>query len=254
MMQPIANTRRDDIVYKQLLDNIKAGVWKSGDKLPTENELSKELNVSRVTIRAALQRLRSIGLVESKHGKGTFVCPNEDLFDYTGFSDTINLTAKEYKEICQLREAIEKTAVQNIVENGMVGDCEVIFTAYRGMEEAASQLDYKKLTQYDMMFHTAIIVASNNTHFVQIMRIFQEEYYRVLLETNKLLMRDYPDTVKVKMHFDECLLGHKKLLDALFEKRGDAMEEQNKFLQRNKERIEYFFQKHQENEKQLADY
>ena len=41
MMQPIANTRRDDIVYKQLLDNIKAGVWKSGDKLPTENELSK---------------------------------------------------------------------------------------------------------------------------------------------------------------------------------------------------------------------
>ena len=254
MMQPIANTRRDDIVYKQLLDNIKAGVWKSGDKLPTENELSKELNVSRVTIRAALQRLRSIGLVESKHGKGTFVCPNEDLFDYTGFSDTINLTAKEYKEICQSREAIEKTAVQNIVENGMVGDCEAIFTAYRGMEEAASQLDYKKLTQYDMMFHTAIIVASNNTHFVQIMRIFQEEYYRVLLETNKLLMRDYPDTVKVKMHFDECLLGHKKLLDALFEKRGDAMEEQNKFLQRNKERIEYFFQKHQENEKQLADY
>ena len=122
------------------------------------------------------------------------------------------------------------------------------------MEEAASQLDYIKLTQYDMMFHTAIIVASNNTHFVQIMRIFQEEYYRVLLETNKLLMRDYPDTVKVKMHFDECLLGHKKLLDALFEKRGDAMEEQNKFLQRNKERIEYFFQKHQENEKQLADY
>ena len=95
-MQPIANTRRDDIVYKQLLDNIKAGVWKSGDKLPTENELSKELNVSRVTIRAALQRLRSIGLVESKHGKGTFVCPNEDLFDYTGFSDTINLTAKEF--------------------------------------------------------------------------------------------------------------------------------------------------------------
>ena len=93
------DTRRDDIVYKQLLDNIKAGVWKSGDKLPTENELSKELNVSRVTIRAALQRLRSIGLVESKHGKGTFVCPNEDLFDYTGFSDTINLTAKEYKEI-----------------------------------------------------------------------------------------------------------------------------------------------------------
>ena len=253
-MQPIANTRRDDIVYKQLLDNIKAGVWKSGDKLPTENELSKELNVSRATIRAALQRLRSIGLVESKHGKGTFVCPNEDLFDYTGFTDTINLTTKEYKEIIQLREAIEKQAVQNIVENGPVGDREAIFTAYRGMEEAAAQFDYKELTKYDMMFHTAIIVASDNSHFLQIMRIFQEEYYRVLLETNKLLMRDYPDMAKVKLHFDECLMNHKKLLDALFEKHGDAMGEQNKFLQRNKERIEYFFQKHQESEAIVEDY
>lgn len=244
-MQPIANVRRDDIVYKQLLDNIKAGVWKSGEKLPTENELSKELNVSRVTVRAALQRLRSIGLVESKHGKGTFVCPNEDLFDYSGFSDTLNLTAKEYKEIIQLREAIEKRAVQNIVENGPVGGTEAIFNAYRGMEEASAKFDYKELTKYDMMFHTAIILASDNSHFMQIMRIFQEEYYRVLLETNKLLMRDYPDMEKVKVHFDECLLNHKNLLDALFEDGGDAMEEQDKFLQRNRERIEYFFQKHQ---------
>lgn len=245
MMQPIANVRRDDIVYKQLLDNIKSGVWKSGDKLPTENELGRELNVSRVTIRAALQRLRSIGLVESKHGKGTFVCPNEDLFDYSGFSDTLDLTAKEYKEISQLREAIEKRAVQNIVENGPVGEYDSVFTAYRGMEEAAAAFDYKELTKYDMMFHTAIILASNNSHFMQIMRIFQEEYFKVLLETNKLLMRDYPDTEKVRGHFEECLMNHKNLMDALFGKRGDAMEEQEKFLQRNKERIEYFFQKHQ---------
>lgn len=253
MMQPIANVRRDDIVYKQLLDNIKAGVWKSGEKLPTEHELSRELNVSRVTIRAALQRLRSIGLVESKHGKGTFVCPNEDLFDYSGFSDTLDLTPKEYKEIIQLREAIEKRAVQNIVENGPVGDGEGVFHAYRGMEEAAARYDYKELTKYDMMFHTAIIVASDNSHFMQIMRIFQEEYYKVLLETNKLLMRDYPDTDKVRGHFNECLMNHRNLMDALFGSTGDAMEEQDKFLQRNRERIEYFFQKHQ-GEEQMAEH
>lgn len=253
MMQPIANERRDDIVYKQLLDNIKTGVWKSGDKLPAENELSRELKVSRVTIRAALQRLRSIGLVESKHGKGTFVCPNEDLFDYSGFSDTLNLTAKEYKEIIQLREAIEKRAVQNIVENGLTGDTEAFFSAYQGMEEAAANFDYKELTKYDMMFHMAVILASDNSHFVQIMRIFQEEYYRVLLETNKLLMRDYPNMEKVKRHFDECLMNHKSLLDALFGNKGDAMEEQEKFLLRNKERIEYFFQKHQMEQDLMKD-
>lgn len=253
MLQPIANVRRDDFVYKQLLDNIKAGVWKSGDKLPTENELCKELNVSRVTIRAALQRLKSLGLVESQHGRGTFVCHNEDLFDYSGFSDTLDLTPREYRETIQLREAIEKRAVQNIVENGPVGDTDTIFAAYRGMEEAAQNFDYKELTKYDMMFHTAIIVASDNSHFTQVMRIFQEEYYRVLLETNKLLMRDYPDMKKVKSHFDECLLNHKNLLEALFQSQGDAMEEQERFLQRNRERVEYFFQKHQASEEGEKD-
>ena len=68
-MQPIATERRDDIVYKQLIDNIKSGAWKSGDKLPTEAELCGIFNVSRSTIRAAIQRLRSIGLVETVHGK-----------------------------------------------------------------------------------------------------------------------------------------------------------------------------------------
>lgn len=252
-MQPIITERRDDIVYKQLLDNIKSGVWKSGDKLPSENELCKQLNVSRITIRAAIQRLRSIGLVESKHGKGTFVCPNEDLFDYSGFTDTLNLTPKEYKEITQLREAIEKRAVQNIVEQGPVGDYEGIFTAYEGMAAAASRLDYVELTKYDMMFHTAIIVASDNSHFTQIMRIFQKEYYKVLLETNKLLMRDYPDKEKVTRHFDECLYNHRQLMEALFNKSGDALEAQDRFLQRNKERIEYFFQKHSESGDQAAD-
>ena len=80
-MQPIATERRDDIVYKQLLDNIKSGAWKSGDKLPTEAELCGIFNVSRSTIRAAIQRLRSIGLVETVHGKGTYICDNNELFD-----------------------------------------------------------------------------------------------------------------------------------------------------------------------------
>jgi DNA-binding FadR family transcriptional regulator len=245
-MKPIVLEKRDEIVYKQLLDNIKSGVWKSGEKLPSEFQLCDELNVSRGTIRAALQRLKSIGLIETKHGKGTFVCPNEDLFDYSGFTDTINLTEKEYKEIAQLREAIEKIAVRNIVENGPVDNFNALIDAYNGMEKAASKFDYVELTKYDMMFHTAIIIASDNSYFIQIIRIFQNEYYKLLLESNKLLMRDYPDTEKVKIHFDECLVNHKNLMDTLIDNNRKAIEEQHKFLERNKERIDYFFQKHKD--------
>lgn len=250
-MKPIILERRDDIVYKQLLDNIKSGVWKSGEKLPSEMQLCEELNVSRGTIRAALQRLKSIGLIETIHGKGTFVCLNEDLFDYSGFKDTINLTEKEYKEIIQLREAIEKRAVQNIVESETETDFEALISAYKGMEEAALKFDYVELTKYDMMFHTAIIIASDNSYFIQIIRIFQNEYYKLLLESNKLLMRDYPDTKKVKTHFDECLINHKILMDTLIDNNRKAIAEQDKFLQRNKERIDYFFEKHKNVESEI---
>ena len=249
-MQPIATERRDDIVYKQLLDNIKSGVWKSGDKLPTEEKLCQALNVSRTTIRAALQRLRSMGLVESVHGKGTYVCANEELFDHSGFTDTMDLSAKEYQEIMELREAIETRAVQNIINNAQASNLDSIVAAYQGMVSAAEKLDYVELTKFDMNFHMAIILASGNSHFVQIMRIFHQEYSKVLLETNKLLIRDYPDEEKMKRHFEECLMNHRNLLNALLNNGAkEAVVEQNKFLLRNKERIDYFFQKQESKEK-----
>ena len=45
-MKSIAKQRIDSIVYERLLENIKKGVWKSGDKLPSEPELSKQLSGS----------------------------------------------------------------------------------------------------------------------------------------------------------------------------------------------------------------
>ena len=113
-----------------------------------------------------------------------------------------------------------------------------------GMEAAAEKLDYVELTKYDFMFHLSIIVCSGNAIFKQIMRIFHDEYYKVLLETNKLMMRDYPDESKLHNHFADCLENHRHLLNSLLNSQSaEAIAEQDKFLQRNKERIDYFFQR-----------
>lgn len=57
-----------------LLSRIEEGVYPQGTKIPTELELGLEFNVSRVTIRGAIDRLVDRGLVVRKQGKGTFVC------------------------------------------------------------------------------------------------------------------------------------------------------------------------------------
>jgi len=64
-------------LYKQLsnsiLEEIKAGKLKSGDRVPSEKELAERFNVSRITSKKALETLVQAGLIERARGKGSFV-------------------------------------------------------------------------------------------------------------------------------------------------------------------------------------
>lgn len=70
---------QDNIIplYQQLADiirnSITSGELKYGDKIPTEVELSEKYNVSRITVRAAINELVESGFLIKKQGKGTFV-------------------------------------------------------------------------------------------------------------------------------------------------------------------------------------
>jgi GntR family transcriptional regulator len=57
----------------KLREEIDAGRYRPGDRLPTEGELQRAYGVSRVTVRTALHRLEEDGLVSTQRGKGTFV-------------------------------------------------------------------------------------------------------------------------------------------------------------------------------------
>jgi GntR family transcriptional regulator len=61
------------VAYEHLLNQIEKGVYIVGSKLPPETNLAKELNVSMITIRRAMQELASEGWVERQAGRGTFV-------------------------------------------------------------------------------------------------------------------------------------------------------------------------------------
>lgn len=60
-------------LHNQLRDLITSGCWPGGTRIPSENQLTHHLNVSRSTVRLALQRAELEGLVERRPGKGTFV-------------------------------------------------------------------------------------------------------------------------------------------------------------------------------------
>lgn len=60
-------------LYNQVLDDIRTGALRSGDRVPSEKELARAHGVSRITSMRALQNLERAGLVDRVRGKGTFV-------------------------------------------------------------------------------------------------------------------------------------------------------------------------------------
>lgn len=88
-------------IYDYIKNNILNETFKHGTKLPSENSLKLQFNVSRNTIRRALQRLALEGLVSSVHGSGVFVMQKEPfsfnvggLESFTETSLNNNLTKK----------------------------------------------------------------------------------------------------------------------------------------------------------------
>lgn len=83
-------------LYYQLkevfIDKIKTGVWQIDKKIPTERQLCEMYNVSRITVRQALNELEKEGLLYRKQGKGTFVTApkiEQRLSKFYSFSDEI---------------------------------------------------------------------------------------------------------------------------------------------------------------------
>lgn len=64
-------------LYRQLQNifqnNIESGVWPAEEKLPTESELCRQYGVSRMTVRLALEGLKTQGLIYRKQGKGSYI-------------------------------------------------------------------------------------------------------------------------------------------------------------------------------------
>lgn len=73
LLSPLTKTRLHEDILEQLKDRILRGELVAGTKLPPERELAEQLQVNRTTVREALHKLESIGLVEIKHGNGVFV-------------------------------------------------------------------------------------------------------------------------------------------------------------------------------------
>lgn len=64
-------------IKSHVMERIRDGTWKVGDKLPSEHELAAALGASRLTVHRAFRELTTAGVLTRLHGVGTFVAPTK---------------------------------------------------------------------------------------------------------------------------------------------------------------------------------
>ncbi len=188
-------------VFEQMKDNIITGEWSPGEKIPSENDLCKLFNVSRNTVRSAIQKLKAIGAVTSEQGKGTFVFKSiaDSLID--SFIPLVSLDEEEMMDIVDFRDIIENESARLAAKRATDEDLEHIQRCLDSM--IANTHDYKKFSMADYQFHLSIVKASKNRIFYKAMLRLKDVIYNHLEEMNR------------NGNLEFSVLGHVRLLDAI---------------------------------------
>ena len=160
---PLGRERVSDVIAAQLEQAIRANELEPGDRLPSEQNLASEFGVGRTSVREALQKLRALGLVETRKGLGNFVKNSQAGDPLTEF---VNWTAGDPASIAQLLEvrvALEALAAALAATRATDGErAEIQRLASAPPPSATDPASVDALVAWDTKFHMAILTACRN--------------------------------------------------------------------------------------------
>jgi GntR family transcriptional repressor for pyruvate dehydrogenase complex len=172
MADKTTRTKRKSLsedVFDKLVRSIKSGAYGENERLPTENDLAAEFQVSRPTIREALRKLREQGFIYSRRGAGSFV-RQSGLREPLGFG---NLQSIADLERCyEFRLTLEPEAAASAAERHDAAGLAAIEAALKLMRDATEQSRHRE--DADFAFHCAIARASGNQYFATAMEALEE--------------------------------------------------------------------------------
>jgi GntR family transcriptional repressor for pyruvate dehydrogenase complex len=155
------------VVADQLLESVAQGRFAPGSQLPTEPELARMLGVGRTSLREAVQRLRTLGVIEVRKGLGTFVSDEGTNNPILLFAAWSSENRYEVAELLETRMALELAAAPLAAERSSPGDLASLRKTSAEHIEAELGGDLADLVRTDQAFHLALAAASGNQLLVK---------------------------------------------------------------------------------------
>ena len=174
--------------FEHLISFVVRGTWKPGDRIPPERELCQQLGIARTSLREALKAMELVGMVDSRVGDGTFVCPRSEFLSRPLLWAFTGMDQEELRDVFEARTIIEMNLAGLAAERGAEEDIAAIKRSVQMMRDSIARGD--SVLEADMAFHLAIATAARNEvlrNAVQLLRNLTRQWIHF-----KLMLPDVP--------------------------------------------------------------
>ena len=154
--------RISDTIAATLEQRILEGSVKPGDRLPPERELAVDLGVSRPSLREAIQKLASNGMVHSRQGGGTYVTDVLESSFSDPWQDMMGKHPNLREDMLEFRRMLEGQAAEWAAERATEADIQRLEQTFSALMAAFQSDDAQQRSDADIAFHQAIGDAAHN--------------------------------------------------------------------------------------------
>ncbi|MBP2655871.1 MAG: transcriptional regulator [Firmicutes bacterium] len=224
--EPIQKEKMYQNVIQQVKQMIFDGQLKKGDKLPAERNLAAQLGVSRSTIREAFSALELLGILESRHGEGSFVSV-EPLrhSSVEPLSLLFMLEEDAQLQLIDVRRMLEAECAFLAAHSAGEEDIGLLRQCIQDFEQ--NTIDQTFSSTVDRTFHFTIAKASGNVLLYYLYSAISEAL-KHHIRTMRLRIVNDPDNI------EQLLVQHKKIYQYICEqdaqKARQAMLEHMEFV------------------------
>lgn len=212
MLKPIKKESVRGQVLWQLRDQILRRTWPPGSKLPSENDLSRTMGVSRVSIREGIQHLVSLGILETKHGEGTFVreLGGGGQVHFNALLPLLVLDEINILNVLEYRQIIERGTAALAAERATDQDLAEMEAVYDRMVQLRDNV--AEFSHADLEFHLVLAKATGNPVIIKVNNVLHS-----ILEVSM-------ENIVTSLGMEDGLHYHRLIIDAIRARDAQAAE------------------------------
>jgi GntR family transcriptional repressor for pyruvate dehydrogenase complex len=209
VMEEIETQAVSDAISEQILKLISSGALKPGDSLPPQRKLAAQLGVSLSSLRESLHALAAVGVLDIKHGRGTFVSsgPTAPLAKQLDWA--LLLRGDETRELMEARRVLDVSVARMAAEHATSQQIDALRTLFDEMVDCWKARDITCLADRDVRFHLSLATAAGNS---------------LLLRLTESLYSVVEQFIRVVPHTSVGLENHGRVLEAITSRQPDEAE------------------------------